>query len=148
MNFLIRPDAEQLLAADNYRRLLGFLAKGTPGDAGPAWLTEALKSQYREVWSKGLRGGCNYYRASPLRPARPDDPGAVAIELPVSMLSIGVPTLVLWGLDDVALLPALLDGLEVYVADLTLRRVVGASHWIVHERGELVARELAEFIAR
>jgi hypothetical protein len=39
-----------------------------PARAGGGWLTEAVREQYREVWSAGLRGGCNYYRASPLRP--------------------------------------------------------------------------------
>ena len=27
-----------------------------------------VRDQYRAVWNAGLRGGCNYYRASPLRP--------------------------------------------------------------------------------
>ena len=39
-----------------------------PARPGGGWLTEAVREQYREVWSAGLRGGCNYYRASPLRP--------------------------------------------------------------------------------
>lgn len=30
---------------------------------GAAWLTEAVKQQYREVWDASLTGGCNGYRA-------------------------------------------------------------------------------------
>ena len=41
-------------------------------------------------------------------------------------------------MDDAALLPELLDGLEDYVPQLTLERVAEASHWIVHEQPEFV----------
>lgn len=69
MNFLIRPDAETLLARDDFRRLWQFLTNGA--EHQPAWLTASVKDQYREVWRAGLSGGCNLYRASPLRPPRP-----------------------------------------------------------------------------
>ena len=58
-----------------------------------------------------------------------------------------VPTLVLWALEDTALLPELVDGLEDYVPQLTLERIPGASHWIVHEQPGLVADRLAAFLA-
>lgn len=153
MNFLIRPDAERLLAEDDYRRLWVFF-EGADGSA--AWLTEAVKAQYREVWNgpeggppgAGLVGGCNYYRASPLRPPRPEDPAAAAVSLPREMLTIELPTLVLWAMEDKALPPALVDGLEEYVQDMLLERVPGASHWIVHERPQFVAQRLQAFLAR
>ena len=139
MNFLIRPDAQDLLAADDYRRLWAFLTN--PG--GAPWLTDAVKACYREVWDRGLNGGLNYYRASPLRPPSATDPAAAGLELPRSMLTIDVPTLVIWGLQDVALAPELVDGLDDYIAKLTLVPVADASHWIVHEQPALVMRLLA-----
>lgn len=144
MNFLVRPDAEAQLRADDHARLFGFFTHW----GGAPWLTEALKQQYREVWDASLEGGCNYYRASPLRPPTPEEPGAAAIELPRSALTIDLPTLVLWGLDDGALLPGLLEGLEDYVPQLTVEKVPGASHWIVHERPDFVADRLAAFLAQ
>jgi pimeloyl-ACP methyl ester carboxylesterase len=54
----------------------------------------------------------------------------------------------MWGLDDQALLPALLDGLERWVPELDVVRVPGASHWIVHERTELVAQQAARLLRR
>jgi pimeloyl-ACP methyl ester carboxylesterase len=152
MNFLIRPDAEQILAQDDYRRMWGLFAR----PRAAAWLTETVKQQYREVWDgpaggppgAGLRGGCNYYRASPLRPPRPDDPAAAAVALPREMLTVDLPTLVLWAMDDAALLPTLLDGLDAYIPRLTLERVADASHWIVHERPAFVAERLAAFLAQ
>jgi pimeloyl-ACP methyl ester carboxylesterase len=151
MNFLIRADAEQLLAQDDYRRLWAFFTNM----GGDAWLTEPVKQQYRDVWNgpaggppgAGLVGGCNYYRASPLRPPQPHDPGAAGVTLPREMLTVSLPTLVLWALEDAALPPALVDGLEDYVPRMTLERVPGASHWIVHERPEFVAQRLQAFLA-
>jgi pimeloyl-ACP methyl ester carboxylesterase len=146
MNFLIRPDAEALLAANDYARMWPFFTKAKDGASTPPWLTDAVKDQYRAVWAAGLTGGCNYYRASPLRPPRPEDPGAAAVELPHSMLTVNVPTMVVWGLDDVALPPELIDGLDAYIPRLTLHRVEGASHWIVHEQPQRVARHLGDFL--
>jgi epoxide hydrolase 4 len=142
MNFLIRPDAEQLLREDDYRRLWGFF---TQWGATP-WLTDAVRQQYRAIWDASLTGGLNYYRASPLRPAREGDPAAGAITLPREMLTVTAPTLVLWGMKDVALLPSLLDGLNEYVADLTVEKIDDASHWLVHEQPRLVADRLARFL--
>lgn len=143
MNFLIRPDAEALLRADDYRRLFSFFSSGRPAP----WLTEEVKRQYRAVWDASLTGGCNYYRASPLRPPRPEDPAAAAIELPHAMLTVSVPTLVLWAMQDVALPPELVDGLEDYIPQLTLEKIPDATHWVIHERPQLVIDRLQRFLA-
>lgn len=149
MNFLIRPDAETLLAEDDFRRLWQFLTNGKDAQAGtPAWLTDEVREQYRAVWRAGLTGGCNLYRASPLRPPRPEDPAAAAVTLPPELLRVELPTLVLWAMDDIALPPALVDGLEAWVPNLQLQTVPGASHWIVHEQPALVARALQDFFGR
>jgi pimeloyl-ACP methyl ester carboxylesterase len=141
MNFLARPDAPQLLADHDFERLWAFFAPS------PIWLTEAVKNQYRAVWSSGLTGGCNYYRASPLRPASPEDAAADAIRLPLSMLTVSVPTLVLWGMQDHALLAPLLEGLDVFVPRLQIERLPAASHWVVHEQPDRVVALLLSFLA-
>lgn len=146
MNFLIRPDAEKILREDDYRRLWEFFTNGKHGQAGAAWLTDEVKAQYRAVWDASLEGGCNYYRASPLRPPRAGDPGAAAIELPREMLTVSLPTLVLWAMDDIALPAELIDGLEDYIPRLVLEKIPGASHWIVHEQPQLVAQRLGNFL--
>lgn len=144
MNFLIRPDAEKLLREDDYRRLWEFFTSW----GGAPWLTDAVKQQYREVWDASLSGGCNYYRASPVRPPRPEDPAAAAINLPREMLTVDLPTLVLWAMDDAALPPELIDGLDDYIPRMTLEKIEGASHWIIHERPALVIERLASFFSR
>jgi pimeloyl-ACP methyl ester carboxylesterase len=150
MNFLVRPDAEALLAKDDFRRLWQFLTNGS--DHPPVWLTDSVRDQYREVWRAGLTGGCNLYRASPLRPPRPgpphNDPAAAAVTLPRERLMVLLPTLVIWALDDIALPPALIEGLGDYVPDMQLQQVPGASHWIVHEQPERVAGHLQDFLGQ
>jgi pimeloyl-ACP methyl ester carboxylesterase len=145
MNFLVRPDAETLLSENDFARLWAFFKQFGASDT-PVWLTQAVQARYREVWSLGLKGGCNYYRASPLRPAHGPDQGAQAVDLPVSMLEVKVRTLVLWGLGDHALLEGLLDGLEAWVPDLQVKRHAHASHWIVHEEPEWIKQNIAGFL--
>jgi pimeloyl-ACP methyl ester carboxylesterase len=140
MTFLCRPDAEQLLAADDHARLWPFLGQ-------PAWLTDAVRSQYRAAWQAGLTGPLNYYRASPLRPpSGPADP-LHNLQFPPSFVHVQVPTTVLWGERDQALLPGLLDGLEQWVPALRVQRVAKASHWIVHEQPALVADTILSLLA-
>ena len=148
MNFLIRPDAEKLLSQDGYRRLWEFFTGMGAGANGFGWLTEEVKDRYRAVWDQGLTGGCNYYRASPLRPPRPQDAAAASIELPHEMLTIAVPTLVLWGLGDTALPPELIEGLDNYIPRLTLETVPDATHWIVHEQPQRVIASLQRILSQ
>ena len=64
------------------------------------------------------------------------------------MLTIDLPTLVVWGMDDVALPPELIDGLPDYVPQLELHRVEGATHWIVHEQPARVAGAIESLLQR
>lgn len=135
MTFLCRPDAEQLLAERDFARLWPFFGE-------PGWMTAEVRDQYRQAWTnqgRGLTGPLNYYRASPLRPPAGPDDALHRVELPDEAVTVHVPTTLLWGERDKALLPALLDGLERWVPDLQIHRMPQASHWIVHEQPERVA---------
>ncbi len=150
MNFLCRPDAEKLLAEKDFARLWTFFERmgaTDPAHPGGGWLTEAVRERYREVWRQGLTGGCNYYRASPLRPPLAPDDTIMSLQLPPEMLTVRVPALVIWAEADTALPPALLDGLDAYVPDMRLVRVPRATHWIIHERPSLVAQEIDRVLA-
>jgi pimeloyl-ACP methyl ester carboxylesterase len=145
MNFLCRPDAEALLAADDFARLWPFFTGMGAADGqrvGGGWLTEPVRAQYRALWSLELRGGCNYYRASPLRPPTPQDQKILSIEFPAESVTVKVPTRVIWAEDDLALPVGLLDGLNAFVPELHLVRVPGASHWIIHERPGFVSEQI------
>jgi epoxide hydrolase 4 len=144
MNFLCRPDAEKLLSDNQHARLWPFFGAAT-------WLTAAVREQYRAVWQDGgagLTGPLNYYRASPLRPATSPSDSLHTLELPDELVTVRVPTTVLWGDGDVALLPGLLQGLERWVPHLEVRHVPLATHWIVHEQPALVASVITQLLPR
>ena len=154
MNFLVQPDAAAQLSANGFQKLFGFL-RGDDGELGGShslaaqtapWLTPEMEQRYRDVWSQGLDGGLNYYRASPLRPPTAQDPGAAAVELPAEMLRIDGPALVRWAQDDIALLPGLTEGLDAHIPNLKLVPLAGATHWVVHEQPHRVIAALRDFL--
>jgi pimeloyl-ACP methyl ester carboxylesterase len=115
-------------------------------------MTAELRQKYIEAWSQpgALTGSLNYYRASFLYPptSEEDKQGIKKfLELPREMFRVKIPTLVIWGELDQALLVGNLDGLEQYVDDLTIKRIPDATHWIVNEQPELVNSLIREFLA-
>ena len=149
MHALVRADAAQRLAQDDYARLWTFftsMGATDPAHPGGGWLDAAQRERYRAVWRAGLDGALNYYRASPLRPPLSVDDPVMTLTLPPHTLHVRVPTTVLWGEADHALLPALLDGLDAWVPELRVQRVPGATHWIVHERPALLAETVAALL--
>jgi len=150
MNFLCRPDAEKLLAANDFARLWPMFTGMGADDAsreGGGWLTDAVRDQYRAIWGAGLTGGCNYYRASPLRPPMSPQDAVMSITFAPEFVTVTVPTLVIWAEDDIALPKALIDGLDAYVPQLHLVRVPGATHWIIHERPAFIAAQIEQHLA-
>ena len=144
MTELVQLDAAAQLSANDFAGLWAVLQRFGSAD----WLTPAVREQYRAVWQQGLDGALNYYRASPLRP--PGGPADVALQhlvLPPSVVNVSVPTTVLWGEADHALLPGLLDGLADWVPGVQIHRLPGASHWIVHEQPAWVIARLREVLA-
>lgn len=144
MNMFRGPGAEDALARDDYAalRALTLQAWGrNGGDAGAE-----VEAAYRAAWSQpgALTGSLNWYRASPLHPPLPGEPGPP--EMDPEAFRVRVPTQVIWGERDRALLPCNLDGLEDLVEDLRVVRIADASHWIVHERGARVNALIDEFL--
>ncbi|WP_284337883.1 alpha/beta fold hydrolase [Comamonas sp. NoAH] len=144
MHYLRRPDAAQRLLANDGAQL--FSCFQTKHGHWPSWLTQKLRTQYLAHWKLGLHGACAYYAASPLVPPRGDDRSIMGVDLPESMLRIEVPTRILWGDQDTALLPALLDGLHNWVHKLHIQRVPDAGHWLVHEKPALVEQSLRHIL--
>lgn len=148
INRLRAKDAETLLSQDQYRRLLRMIE----GFSSVGFMDEAMRSAYREAWSKegALTGMLNWYRASPLVVPAMGDKGASAmiLEMPEEQFAIRVPHLVMWGEADQALRPSCLQGLERFAPDLTVERVADAGHWILHEQPQRVAQAIRDFVLR
>lgn len=147
MNLFRRADAETILSKDNYAYLVETLSKWRS-----KWqMSDALRQRYIDAWSQpgALTGGLNYYRISPLFPAVSKEEEVVLrqiADLPAGVFEVKVPTLVLWGELDEALLPGNLDGMEPHVDELTIQRIPDASHWVVHEQPELINARIRAFI--
>jgi pimeloyl-ACP methyl ester carboxylesterase len=60
--------------------------------------------------------------------------------------AIEAPTLIVWGEEDSALGLETLEGTERYVADLTIERLPGVSHWVQQEAPEAVNAILARWL--
>jgi pimeloyl-ACP methyl ester carboxylesterase len=58
-----------------------------------------------------------------------------------------VPTLLLFGIDDIALRFELLDGYEAHAKEMEVELVEGCGHFIADEQPELVAARAREFLA-
>ena len=140
MRFFRLAKAERVLSENGYARLLGAFAD----------LDEDARKALIEAWSQpgALTGGLNYYRASPMYPPSAEDPGAKKLQLKPEDFIVKVPTLVIWGERDTALLPGCVDGLEAVVPDLKVVRVPEASHWIARERTTQVIGEIEAFTIR
>ena len=142
------PEAEKILSENNYAGLMQAVSQ-----FGSKWeMTEETRVKYIEAWSQpgALTGGLNYYRASPIYPppSKNDmDKIKGILNLPHEMLEVKVPTLVIWGEQDRALLTGNLDGLGEYVSDLTIKRIPDGSHWVTHEQPELVNSLIRNFLS-
>ncbi len=107
------------------------------------------RQQYIADWSQpgAFNAMLNWYRAS--RIIVPP-PGAT-VPLPDILLrafpSIEIPTLVIWGMQDKALLPIQLEGLDPLIDDLAIVRLPDAGHFAPWEAPDAVAGALGPFLA-
>ena len=149
------PAAEATLSANNYAGLVNaILGEGLKNGT----VTEEDKAAYLAAWSQpgALTGGLNYYRAAAVGPPPTGTDARTGtgtdtrppLDLSPQPVIVRVPTLVIWGEKDTALLTGNLDGLEAYVPTLTVRRIPDATHWVVREKPAEVNRDIREFLAR
>ena len=137
--------AEALLSENDYARLAAMFASW---EIGGETLDPAFVAAYKQAWSQpgALEAMLNYYRATQLHPPGPGEPGVEAMRPNLAQRRVDVPTRVIWGERDGALLPGLLDGLEAFVPRLEVRRLPEGTHWIAHEFPSEVNALIREFI--
>lgn len=126
-----------------------FFDKSFGGHVDLAIIPPEERAQYIAEWSQPgtLTAMLNWYRASHLVVPPP----LLAIPVPDWVLGafpvIRIPTLVLWGTQDKALLPVQLEGLDRLVEDLRIIRIPDAGHFAPWEKPDAVAAALAPFLA-
>jgi pimeloyl-ACP methyl ester carboxylesterase len=112
-------------------------------------VSDEERRQYIADWSQpgAFNAMLNWYRAAKVIVPPP----GVTVPLPDFLLrafpKVKVPTLVIWGMRDAALLPVQLEGLEDLVDDLSIERLPSAGHFAPWEAGEEVAAALGPFLA-
>ncbi|ALJ11878.1 alpha/beta fold hydrolase [Sphingopyxis macrogoltabida] len=92
------------------------------------------------------RAMINWYRGSAVTVPAMDEPYAEPPAMPFPKLAI--PTLVIWALDDVALPPCNLDGIEELVPDATIVEVPGCGHFVPWEAPDAVNTAMDDFLAQ
>lgn len=129
---------ERILGAGNGRRLARTLRDTA---SHPERFTDDVLEVYREAAARpgAVRAMLNYYRALVRGGGarRQQKRGAEVID---------VPTLMLWGVQDVALTLETTFGTERWVPDLTLRYLPDASHWAQQDEPERVNEMLAAWL--
>ncbi|MDE1914666.1 MAG: alpha/beta hydrolase [Sphingomonadales bacterium] len=134
------PDIDEALAMQGLGpTLLRLFGKGT---------FAAMEPEERALlfsrWQDGTaaRTMVNWYRASPIVVPEQDMDAAVKQPSPLPM-----PVQVIWGMEDKALLPACLNGLEEICPDLRIDLLPGIGHFSPWEVGEAVNAILTRFLA-
>lgn len=124
---------ERKLAADGYRAFRAIFRKSSK----PGTFTEAELGRYAEAAAQpgALTGMLSWYRAALRRPPR--RPASSRVE---------PPTLILWGLEDVALGPTLVDPSAALCREVEVVRFPEAGHWVLHEEPDGVTARLLAFL--
>ena len=140
------PGFEQAVEAMSFET---FFAKTFAPHVDLARIPAAEQVRYLTEWSQpgALTAMLNWYRASPLIVPPPGATVPVPDWVLGAFPTVSIPTLVVWGMRDPALLPIQLDGLDRLVEDLVIVRLPDAGHFAPWEAPEAVAEALGPFLA-
>jgi len=128
--------------------LTGLLLKEVKWDRPSAMEPEERDQLLRDWQNRDAAFGMlNYYRASPIDVPEMDAPFAIPEGWsPPALPKLTIPTLVIWGLDDLALPPENLEGLEEIIDPLTIVRVPDCGHFVPWEAPEAVNAAMEAFL--
>jgi pimeloyl-ACP methyl ester carboxylesterase len=129
---------EAALRRNNYAAIERIF-RGTATD--PARFTDQDIQIYKRAMAQpgALTAAINYYRASLQQGGRGMFKG--------TGMRVQMPTLMIWGDQDIALGKELTYGTERFVPDLRIRYLPNCSHWVQQERPAEVNQYLLEFLS-
>lgn len=139
MGFFLLPALPELAFRANDYALVERIFRGT---TPPGTFSDEEIAAYKDALSKpgALTAALNWYRAAGRQGTRGLFAG--------TGMRCQVPTLLIWGEDDIALGAEMVDDIPEFVADLTVRRLPGVSHWVQHQAADEVNAALLEFLRR
>ena len=114
-----------------------------------AEISQAERRQYIADWSQpgAFNAMLNWYRASKLIVPPPGATIPIPDWVGHAFPSVKIPTLVIWGMKDQALIEVQLEGLDALVDELTVVRLPDAGHFAPWQAAEAVASALRPFLA-
>jgi pimeloyl-ACP methyl ester carboxylesterase len=126
-----------------------FYEKTFGGHADLAAIPDEERRAYLDDWSRpgALTAMLNWYRASKIEVPAPGEEAPMPPWAGMPFPRLAVPTLVVWGMKDKALLPIQLGRLHALVDDLRLVTSSTAGHFIPWEEPEIVTGAIRDFIA-
>ncbi|WP_095011617.1 alpha/beta fold hydrolase [Tsuneonella mangrovi] len=117
--------------------------------------SDAMEPEEREMlladWQdrEAAFGMLNWYRGAQIDVPPLDAPYEIPQGwAPPTLPPLSIPTLVIWGMDDIALPPENLLGLGDVVTDMTLVEVPGYGHFVPWEAPDAVNAAMDEFLAK
>ena len=106
------------------------------------------KAAYMDEWGQpgAMTAMLNWYRATSIVVPKPDEDAERPAWLDAPFPPITQPTLVIWGMQDKALLPMQLE-LDEFVPDLTITRIEDGGHFVPWEKPEAVNAAMRAWLA-
>ena len=140
-------------ARDEAVRQHGLLALVGGDGNGTGALPEDDPEEHERVladWANGeaALAMIAWYRATPLAVPPEDAPYTIPADAKLPRVPVlTIPTLVVWALDDHALTPGNIEGLDEFVTDLTLETIPGCGHFLTWQAPDRVNAAMARFLA-
>ncbi len=122
-----------------------FAGRVPSGGIAPPDELERMREDWSDVETRF--GMLNWYRASLLSVPALDEEVAMPAWLEAPFPQLMIPTLVIWAMNDPALPPSNLDGIEAQVPDITIERVPGVGHFIPWEAPDVVTQTMRGWLA-
>ena len=129
--------------------LEAFFEKSFGAHVDLAAIPPEEKTAYLEDWSRpgAMTAMLNWYRASRVEVPAVGEKAHLPLWTRAPFPRLSMPVLVVWGLQDKALLPVQLPGLEELVDDLRLVTVEDAGHFVPWEKPETVNAAVRDFLS-
>ena len=130
--------------------LIGILLKAVKWDR-PSTMEQEERDALLQDWANRDNAAAmlNWYRGSPIVVPPMDAPFELPDDYqPMTLPNLTIPTLVVWAMDDLALPPSNLVGLDEIIDDLTVVQVPGCGHFVPWEAPDQFNAALEAFLER
>ncbi|MEO1647309.1 MAG: alpha/beta hydrolase [Pseudomonadota bacterium] len=130
------------------RGLTGLMQQEVKWDKPSAMEPEERAELLRDWQNRDAAFGMiNYYRASPMVVPTMDEPFELPADYtPPDLPKLTIPTLVIWAMDDLALPPENLEGLDDVIDPLTVVQVPNCGHFVPWEAPQAVISAMEKFL--